>query len=684
MDSVLNSAMEAFEVLSLGPIELVVLLAVIVISLCYLFSKVNAPANHKVNNTTRSINNSTVCQKQRGINDQVSPSTVDRSMLDQALLNPLDNSSTGPSSDDHDEHDKFVPDFLSDASSTTTDSDATAVGTAEHLSTKEQHAAMDDNADLVDEKTRTMDVKPTTNNASQNKSQGTEQDKQEDESDNKMACSPKDDQPIDRHIPTSNTLSTDSADEHAPVRSMDPLADTQQTALQSVTENLDDAETDQLDVKNTNDVSVCNPAVIPESGATKKDATDADADNIVGEDEEHQSRTVLVVDTNDYTTPAPPVDEGNNVTELVDTMKDTVTEPTQPSDEEATMDLASQRLDDGEHNDNPSIDAPTTESVTVEEVAAEIPSTTTEPVIATEAPASTVMENSGVVACDQDMNTAELTSTTHTGALDVSETEVIMTTTTRSVTIGLDSEKEEQKCMDTVVKTDDVKKINTCLVEESCTVVAETLVDDCNAQVKHDDQVCDETSTMQSNNTGMDNDDYNITTRGIDNEENGQCTNKDTSLTIENILPQMNPTIATTMDVVTTTSVQSTNTFSHSPTTLFSNPTNKPKQDMSRIERIGQQRQPYIPLYKSRCTFWPGCTNNHCKYYHPFIECRNGKTCEFGKKCVFLHPKDYNDYQKHVSRQKKNKSNSDGMNGKKQQKQDTRQVGQLKMEENRS
>ncbi|SAM04895.1 hypothetical protein [Absidia glauca] len=57
---------------------------------------------------------------------------------------------------------------------------------------------------------------------------------------------------------------------------------------------------------------------------------------------------------------------------------------------------------------------------------------------------------------------------------------------------------------------------------------------------------------------------------------------------------------------------------------IRANPLNKPKQEMSRVERIEQQRQPYIPLYKSR----------------------NGKACQYGKKCVFLHPKDYTAQQK--------------------------------------
>ncbi|KAI8334661.1 hypothetical protein BC941DRAFT_431817 [Chlamydoabsidia padenii] len=82
------------------------------------------------------------------------------------------------------------------------------------------------------------------------------------------------------------------------------------------------------------------------------------------------------------------------------------------------------------------------------------------------------------------------------------------------------------------------------------------------------------------------------------------------------------------------------------------NPLNKPKREMSRVERIEQQRQSYIPLYKSRCTYWPGCSNHHCKYWHPFIECRNGETCQFGKKCVFLHPRDYQTQQKGTSKKK--------------------------------
>jgi hypothetical protein len=41
-----------------------------------------------------------------------------------------------------------------------------------------------------------------------------------------------------------------------------------------------------------------------------------------------------------------------------------------------------------------------------------------------------------------------------------------------------------------------------------------------------------------------------------------------------------------------------------------------------KAEHIEQQRQTYTPTYKSRCEFWPHCTNKSCKYYHPFTDCR--------------------------------------------------------------
>ncbi|KAI8331218.1 hypothetical protein BC941DRAFT_439337 [Chlamydoabsidia padenii] len=74
--------------------------------------------------------------------------------------------------------------------------------------------------------------------------------------------------------------------------------------------------------------------------------------------------------------------------------------------------------------------------------------------------------------------------------------------------------------------------------------------------------------------------------------------------------------------------------------TLGTNSVKKPKQQRTTIS-IDKQRQSYLPMYKSRCEFWPRCTNKRCRYYHPFTECRNGNQCQFGNKCIFLHPKDY-------------------------------------------
>ncbi|ORZ00921.1 hypothetical protein BCR43DRAFT_511861 [Syncephalastrum racemosum] len=67
------------------------------------------------------------------------------------------------------------------------------------------------------------------------------------------------------------------------------------------------------------------------------------------------------------------------------------------------------------------------------------------------------------------------------------------------------------------------------------------------------------------------------------------------------------------------------------------------KQRLSRIEMIEQQRQSYIPPMKSRCDYWPTCTNKNCKFRHPVKPCRAGDACSFGDRCMFLHPKDYYD-----------------------------------------
>ena len=46
------------------------------------------------------------------------------------------------------------------------------------------------------------------------------------------------------------------------------------------------------------------------------------------------------------------------------------------------------------------------------------------------------------------------------------------------------------------------------------------------------------------------------------------------------------------------------------------------KQRLSRLERIEQQRQTTAPKMKSRCQYWPACTNKNCKYSHPSKPCR--------------------------------------------------------------
>ncbi|KAG0230285.1 hypothetical protein BGX31_005897 [Mortierella sp. GBA43] len=45
---------------------------------------------------------------------------------------------------------------------------------------------------------------------------------------------------------------------------------------------------------------------------------------------------------------------------------------------------------------------------------------------------------------------------------------------------------------------------------------------------------------------------------------------------------------------------------------------------------------------KSRCRFWPNCTNKACKFTHPSLPCRDPDNCSFGDRCIFIHPKDLN------------------------------------------
>ncbi|KAI8094898.1 uncharacterized protein B0P05DRAFT_523871, partial [Gilbertella persicaria] len=64
------------------------------------------------------------------------------------------------------------------------------------------------------------------------------------------------------------------------------------------------------------------------------------------------------------------------------------------------------------------------------------------------------------------------------------------------------------------------------------------------------------------------------------------------------------------------------------------------KKYLTREQLIEQQRQHHIPKSKARCSHWPHCTNNNCKFFHPYRACRAGDDCMFGDRCMFVHPND--------------------------------------------
>ncbi|KAL9537430.1 hypothetical protein MBANPS3_011779 [Mucor bainieri] len=73
----------------------------------------------------------------------------------------------------------------------------------------------------------------------------------------------------------------------------------------------------------------------------------------------------------------------------------------------------------------------------------------------------------------------------------------------------------------------------------------------------------------------------------------------------------------------------------------FHQPTKKPtKKFLTREQLIEQQRQHHMPRSKARCSHWPHCTNNNCKFFHPYKACRAGDNCSFGDRCMFVHPSD--------------------------------------------
>ncbi|KAG0329465.1 hypothetical protein BGZ99_001851 [Dissophora globulifera] len=58
------------------------------------------------------------------------------------------------------------------------------------------------------------------------------------------------------------------------------------------------------------------------------------------------------------------------------------------------------------------------------------------------------------------------------------------------------------------------------------------------------------------------------------------------------------------------------------------------------IARDAPSSQDQQGKLKSRCRFWPKCTNKSCKFTHPSLPCRDPENCSFGDRCVFIHPND--------------------------------------------
>ncbi|CAO3692116.1 hypothetical protein CU097_008444 [Rhizopus azygosporus] len=88
----------------------------------------------------------------------------------------------------------------------------------------------------------------------------------------------------------------------------------------------------------------------------------------------------------------------------------------------------------------------------------------------------------------------------------------------------------------------------------------------------------------------------------------------------------------------------------------------------ARLEKIQKQSQNHLPKMKSRCNYWPNCTNKHCKYWHPVKDCRMGDQCAFRERCMFLHPEDYGIVArgKRKNQNKKNNTNSYNNNNRKE------------------
>ncbi|KAF9941957.1 hypothetical protein BGZ67_003528 [Mortierella alpina] len=67
--------------------------------------------------------------------------------------------------------------------------------------------------------------------------------------------------------------------------------------------------------------------------------------------------------------------------------------------------------------------------------------------------------------------------------------------------------------------------------------------------------------------------------------------------------------------------------------------TSVPIRTPTPVPRGGTPTQEQVKM-KSRCRFWPNCTNKSCKFTHPSSPCRDPENCTFGDRCIFIHPSD--------------------------------------------
>ncbi|KAF9107425.1 hypothetical protein BGX27_008762 [Mortierella sp. AM989] len=73
--------------------------------------------------------------------------------------------------------------------------------------------------------------------------------------------------------------------------------------------------------------------------------------------------------------------------------------------------------------------------------------------------------------------------------------------------------------------------------------------------------------------------------------------------------------------------------------TLNSTASLSQSQSELQLNDAAQQENGRVKM-KSRCRFWPNCTNKACKFTHPSLPCRDPDNCSFGDRCNFIHPKD--------------------------------------------